>query len=109
LKIKGVFHWNVTKDMIPFNIVVPREFIEPFTTFIQLSAPYFIWVFLHFVSSQAYANYCTPHTFSGYMLSPFVATTPHCRALRWITYHGGNTIENMWIIIGTWAYSKIVV
>jgi hypothetical protein len=82
--------------------------IETLTTFVKLAAPYFIWTFLHYISSQAYSNYCTPYTFSGYMLSPFVATTPHCRALRWVTFHGGNTIENMWIILGTWAYSKIV-
>ena len=89
-------------------LLMVQPFIEPTTIFVKIATPYFIWTALHYASSQAYTVYCTPKTFTGYILSPFIATTAHCKALRWVTYHGGNVIENMWLILGTWVYSKIV-
>jgi hypothetical protein len=39
----------------------------------------------------------------GFVLSPFMAAAPHCQALRWVLYHGGNSIISMWVSIGLWC------
>jgi hypothetical protein len=43
----------------------------------------------------------------GLVQSPFAAVLPHCQALRWIIYNGGNTLSLMWTILGTWIILKI--
>jgi len=63
---------------------------------------YFIWILIHYISSHLYTYFCLPPTVLGFIMSPFMTTTPHCQALRWVIYTGGNSIGNMWIIIGTW-------
>ena len=89
-----------------FSLEISKEDIFKYVKF---TVPYFIWILLHFVSSHVYAQYCTPKTVMGYLLSPLTVTTPHCKALRWIIYHGGNTVENMWVLLGIWLCSKLVV
>jgi hypothetical protein len=32
---------------------------------------------------------------------------PHCQALRWLVYNGGNTIISTWITFGFWLLSYI--
>ena len=64
---------------------------------------------LHYASAQLYVYYCAPpHTY-GLFISPFLVSAPHCKALRWILHNGGNTIDNMWIILASWLCSKIIV
>jgi hypothetical protein len=38
-------------------------------------------------------------------MSPFMAAAPHCQALRWAIYNGGNNIVSMWLILGMWLMS----
>jgi len=69
---------------------------------------YFFWILMHYFSSQLYVYYCTPQGFYGFFISPFLVAAPHCRALRWIIHSGGNMVDNMWIILGTWLCSKML-
>jgi hypothetical protein len=63
---------------------------------------YVLWVFVHYVSAHIYVRFCTPGTFVGFILSPFMAAAPHCQALRWALYNGGNSIISMWVTVGLW-------
>lgn len=76
--------------------------------FIKISGIYLIWIALHFFASQFYIELCVPKTIYGFIVSPFLMATPHCQALRWIVYNAASTINNMWIIMGTWFCSQIM-
>ena len=55
-----------------------------------------------------YIHWCVPATLTGLLMSPFLVPAPHCFGLRWLIYHGGNSIIVMWSIIGIWLLSYIV-
>ena len=76
--------------------------------FIKILGIYLIWIALHFFASQFYIELCVPKTIYGFIISPFLMATPHCQALRWIVYNAASTINNMWIIMGTWFCSQIM-
>lgn len=77
--------------------------------FLNISGMYFIWIFLHFFASQLYVKMCVPNTFIGFISSPFYTLTPHCQGLRWLVYNGANAINNMWVFIGTYICSYILI
>jgi uncharacterized membrane protein len=64
---------------------------------------YLLWICIHYISGILYTYLCTPTTFIGFVISPFLAITPECKVLRWFIYNGGNIINDMWIVIGTWV------
>ena len=68
---------------------------------------YLLWICLHFFSSHLYIKFCVSKTFLGFIMSPFMISTPHCQGLRWIVYNAASVINNMWLLIGAWVYSLI--
>jgi hypothetical protein len=76
---------------------------------IQISGIYLLWILLHYVAAQLYVKFCVPNNIVGFLLSPFMTATPHCQGLRWIIYNAANMINNMWIILGTWICSTILI
>ena len=68
---------------------------------------YLLWAFLHFCASQLYVPTCSPYSFWGFIITPILAVTPQCKALRWVISTGGSTMETMWVILGVWLCSKI--
>lgn len=72
------------------------------------SSIYLFWIMLHYCSAQLYVYYCAPRGLYGFLISPFLVAAPHCRAIRWIIHNGGNMVDNMWLILGTWLCSKII-
>ena len=69
---------------------------------------YFTWILLHHVASHVYSYLCTPNTMIGFLYSPFMVVTPHCQAIRWVLYEGSNVITTMWITMGTYFTSKVL-
>jgi hypothetical protein len=45
----------------------------------------------------------------GFIISPFMTATPHCQGLRWIIFNGANMIHNMWLIVGSWMASVLLI
>lgn len=79
-------------------------------TFIfKISGIYLLWICLHFIASHLYIKLCVPSTIIGFIMSPFMTATPHCLGLRWIVYNAANMINNMWLILGTWICSTILI
>lgn len=68
---------------------------------------YLLWIFLHHVGMQIYVKYCAPPTFIGMIMYPFLASTPHCKAIRWVIYNSGITFDNMFSLLTVWVYNKI--
>uniref|UniRef100_A0A6C0KY56 Transmembrane protein n=1 Tax=viral metagenome TaxID=1070528 RepID=A0A6C0KY56_9ZZZZ len=69
---------------------------------------YILWVVMHYGASQIYAPVCSPYSLWGFIVTPILAVTPQCKALRWIINTGGNTMETMWFILGAWFCTKII-
>jgi len=74
---------------------------------LRASGVYFLWISLHYFSAHLYIKFCVPDTLIGFVMSPFMVSTPHCQGLRWIVYNAASVINNMWILIGAWIYSMI--
>ena len=73
-----------------------------------VSGVYLVWICLHYFASHLYVKFCVPKTVMGFLLSPFMTSTPHCHGLRWVVYNAANMINNMWIICGTWVCSTLL-
>jgi hypothetical protein len=69
---------------------------------------YALWIILHFIAPHLYVYFCTPATFVGFITSPFIAPAPHCSALRWIIFTGGDMISSMWVILAGWFIQILV-
>ena len=69
---------------------------------------YVAWIIVHYIASNAYPAMCTPYTIKGFLMSPFMVTTPHCVALRWVIDSGGNVITSMWVVLGAWCVTRIM-
>ena len=103
---------RVCTDMIAMSSPYILRFAEKGVYCVQYvycaSSIYFFWIMLHYFSAQMYVYYCAPRGFYGFLISPFLVAAPHCRAIRWIIHNGGNMVDNMWLILGTWLCSKII-
>jgi hypothetical protein len=76
---------------------------------LKVSGIYLLWIFLHYIASHLYVKFCVPNTVIGFFMSPFMTATPHCQGLRWIVYNAANMINNMWIILGAWICSTLLI
>jgi hypothetical protein len=61
---------------------------------------YFAVVIAHFACSNLYPTLCCNMSVWGFVMSPFMAVTPHCEALRWVIHYTGGQIRNVWIWLG---------
>jgi hypothetical protein len=75
--------------------------------FVDVAGIFLMWIIIHYIASNLYASFCAELTLFGLIKSVFVAQAPHCVAMRWIVYNGGNVINNMWLSIGMWFTGKI--
>jgi len=75
----------------------------------KISGIYLLWICLHYAASHLYIKFCVPSTIIGFIMSPFMTATPHCLGLRWIVYNAANMINNMWLILGTWICSTLLI
>ena len=75
----------------------------------NVSSIYLFWIVTHYGASHLYTHVCVPQSTYGFLLSPVLASSPHCKAIRWAINNGGNTIDSMWLVIGTWICSKILI
>jgi hypothetical protein len=71
---------------------------------LQIGGLYFFWITIHYYAPYLYIYWCTPPTWIGFITSPFMATTPHCTALRWGIYHGSEVIHGMWAVFGSYIF-----
>lgn len=76
---------------------------------IKISGIYLLWIILHYIAAHLYVKLCVPNTVIGFLISPFMIATPHCQGLRWIVYNAANIINNMWILIGSWICSILLI
>jgi len=61
---------------------------------------YTAWIVFHYVSAHLYTHVCVPKSLIGFLVSPFVVSSPHCLAIRWVVTKSGDNICMMWMILG---------
>ena len=103
---------NIVNNILNFVFNFIKSFFrilyKIICSFFKISCMYFLWIIMHYFASHLYTKLCVPNNFYGFLVSPFLTSTPHCQGLRWIVYNAANTINTMWILIGTWLCSKIM-
>ena len=85
---------------IKFNIYF--AYVKPF---INLFGIYLVWIAIFYLCSHLHVYLCVPASFAGFIMTPFLVPSPHCQALRWVIYNGGNSIMSMWFLLGAWILS----
>jgi hypothetical protein len=107
-KYKSLFDYTLEKSY--YFIYNSGRYIYIAIKFtIQISGIYIIWIVLHFAAAHLYTTLCVPNNMIGLFMSPFLTATPHCQGLRWIIYNAANVINNMWLVLGAWICSTILV
>lgn len=64
---------------------------------------YGIWIGLHYGATHLYATSCNNWSITGFLASPIMNSTPYCKGLNWIIRTGSDTIDTMWVTVGTWT------
>ena len=59
------------------------------------------WVSVYYLCSKFHAYYCSPSSWIGFFQSVFLASTPYCVASQWVIYYGGQSIRNLWFLVGS--------
>jgi hypothetical protein len=83
------------------------DFKTLFKGIYDVAGIFILWIWLHYVASNMYPKFCTELSFIGFIKSIFLTQSPHCVAMRWVIYNGGNVINSMWISVGIWISAKI--
>jgi len=107
IELDGISKNNRFDKFYDFCIDGSLFIIKTIKFLFKVSGIYLLWICLHYFSAHLYVKFCVPNTIVGFIMSPFMMSTPHCQGLRWIVYNAANIINNMWIIIGSWIYSLI--
>ena len=75
---------------------------------IRLVCMYLFWMLCHYYCARYYPKYCADDGLYGFFTSLFLTETPFCKALRYGIVKGAETITTLWIVIGTWFISKLI-
>lgn len=91
------------------KIKIIYDFAVPYFQWVYLvTKVYILWIVIHYISVQLYVKHCVPSTVWGFITSPILVSSPHCKAMRWMLHTGGTTIDNMWNTIGVWFSAKLL-
>ena len=93
--------WNKMKHIY--------DFVVPYFQWVYLMTKvYILWIVIHYISVQLYIKHCVPSTMWGFITSPILVSSPHCKAMRWMLHTGATIIDNMWNTIGVWFSAKLL-
>ena len=102
-------HFKTDYTIYNLSVTMLKYIYRTVEILISITGIYLVWILFHYVASHLYVKLCVPGSLYGFLLSPFLIATPYCVGLRWVIYNGANTIQNMWILLGTWACSTITI
>ena len=74
---------------------------------INVGGTYGIWILVHYISSHLYVRWCVNWSVIGFISSPLLVNTPHCKALNWGINNGITNIQSMWIMVGYWFMKHV--
>ena len=65
----------------------------------ELFGIYLIWMAIFYGASRGHTYFCVPEGFVGFLMTPFLAQTPHCAAFRWLINNGALYINAFWMTL----------
>ena len=71
----------VAGQIYNFSITIYKFFIKTLLVILKSSGIYLLWICLHYFSAHLYIKFCVPDTIVGFLMSPFMISTPHCQGL----------------------------
>ena len=63
---------------------------------------YLFWTIIHYIIANTYHMVCAPKGVWGFIASPILVISPHCKAIQWLFNISIQTINNMWVVFGIW-------
>lgn len=88
-----------------------KTFKNAFTKFLfEIARPilfFCVWILIHHIITNLYAELCAPKTLFGFIITPFIVSSPHCSSMRWLINNSIMFIENGWILAGIYLCEKI--
>ena len=90
-------------------ITLFKDFKHVIKNIYQILGIYLFWIFIHYISANIYPYFCASFTFKGLLTSIFMTQTPHCIAIRYLINNGASAITTMWLAMGSWIISKIII
>lgn len=99
-------------ELVSFMIQMIKKMLELLIlliiTIYSFFGYYIMWIVLQYTAAHLYPVYCMPISISGFLLSPFMVSAPHCVAMRWMITEGSNTIITMWVTLGAYAIQRMI-
>lgn len=102
-----LFNYQINTMMDLFETYSNNIFFRACYQFFTMIKFYLFWIVIHYITTHAYSNYCTPMSMLGFFTSPLLAISPACRAVDWMRTVSIYTIENMWYLFGIWISSHM--
>ena len=56
---------------------------------------YIFWSVVHYLAFYLYKLYCVPDSMFGYLFSPVLIHSPHCKGLIWMINASFNSLNHM--------------
>lgn len=98
--------------LVSFMVHMIKKILELLILFIitiySFFGYYIMWIILQYTAAHLYPVYCMPISISGFLLSPFMVSAPHCVAMRWMITEGSNIIITMWVTFGAYAIQRMI-
>ena len=91
---------NLNKSHNKYTIVYMIKHFTISSFFIRNCLLYGAWIVFHYLSVHLYTTMCLPYTLRGFLISPFVVSSPQCVAIRWMITKSGDNICIMWMVLG---------
>ena len=107
---KLVINWHIKiinilfKESVGLMVLLIKHLKHIIILLFNVGGIYLLWVILHYVAAHLYVRFCVPDTIIGFLMSPFIVTTPYCHCLRWVVFNGAVIISQMWVLIGNWLH-----
>jgi Na+/H+ antiporter NhaC len=68
---------------------------------------YLFWNTMHWGAIQFYQYFCAPKTIVGYIMSPLMTQTPHCRTAHWFQRTSTDAFNSITTLVVTWGTSFV--
>jgi hypothetical protein len=78
-----------------------------FTATFSAVKVYLFWNTMHWTAIQLYQYFCAPKTLIGYLMTPIMTQTPHCKTLDWVHRTSTNAFNSIATILVTWSTSFV--
>ena len=89
------------------NMCIDAFTSSTFTATLSAIKVYLFWNTVHWSSILFYQEFCAPKSRMGFLMTPFMTQTPHCRTAHWIHRTSTDAFNNIGALMVTWSTSFI--